>query len=83
MVTKNYNMLFKSGWLGATFSINGEELKVGKDYNYDEWNWLDATTAYHMQSNKFQVLFQDNPAAEGALASAVMSHWAGGQHPNA
>ena len=70
VVTKNWNMRFKSLWLGGTISINGRELKVNEDYNYGVWNWLDTTTAYLMHGGQFNVWFNDNPAADGSMMTA-------------
>jgi len=82
VVTKNFNMNFKSLWLGGRISINGRELVVGRDYNYGVWNWLDSQTAYLMQGGSFDVIFNDNPQGDGSQITGYWGYWPGGPLPN-
>ena len=82
VVTKNWNMNFKSLWLGGRFTLNGKAMVVNRDYSYGSWNWVDSQTAYYLSSRSWKVSFNDNPAGDGCEMSGNWGGWGNGQLPN-
>eukprot|EP00961_Rhodomonas_salina_P040864 549092-Rhodomonas_salina.3 len=81
VITKNWNLIFKSEWRMEQISVNGDMWKVGQDYNYGEIKRLDVTTKMQIWHTSFYVWFNDLKTGAGSKAYGFQGGW-GAPLPN-
>jgi len=81
VITKNWNIQFKSEWRMEQIMVNGVMWTKGKDYNHGELKQLDVTTKLQVWGNSFYVWFNDLKVGDGAKVYGTQNGW-GAPLPN-
>ncbi|EKX33560.1 hypothetical protein GUITHDRAFT_147829 [Guillardia theta CCMP2712] len=81
IITKNYNIIFRSDWRTEHMMVNGELWTQGAQYQYNKIQSLNDYTSFQVTGSSFYVWFNDFVGADGAVASADQCGW-GSPLPN-
>ena len=81
VITKNFNIQFRSEWANDKIMVNGKLWTRGKEYHNCQWQHLDLVSKLYVCNNYYQVFFNDLKQGDGAAVYGSMNGW-GSPLPN-
>ena len=82
IITKNFNIQFRSDLGPNKMRVNGDTWTAGSQYHSCRWERLDMNTKFYFCGHGYQVAFNDMKVGGGALVYGSMNGWGGGSLPN-
>ena len=75
VVTRNWNIQFRSEWKLEKIMVNGVMWHVNNQYKYGRLAILDVFTSIRVYSTSFAVYYNDIQGATGATAYGNLNGW--------
>jgi len=75
VITKNFNIQFKSEWANSKIMVNGDLWTRGTEFRDCQWQRLDMNTKLYVCGRSYQVAFNDLAVGAGALVYGQMHGW--------
>ena len=76
VITRNWNIQFRSEWRMNQVMVNGKMWKVNTQYKYGRLVILDPFTSMRIWGSSFAVYYNDIPGATGCTVYGNQNNWA-------
>lgn len=81
VITKNFNIQFRSEWDNDKIMVNGDLWSRGVEYQNCVWKTLDLVSKLYVCGRSYQVFYNDMKVGDGATLYGDMNPW-GAPLPN-
>eukprot|EP00960_Hanusia_phi_P078004 768766-Hanusia_phi.AAC.14 len=81
IITKNWNIIFRSDWKTDQIMVNGNMWREGTDYRYDRWKRLDSNLRMVIARGHFHFDYSEIRGGVGAVVYGYQYYW-GSPLPN-
>jgi len=75
VVTKNFNIQFRSEWLNDKIMVNGDLWTRGNQYHNCQWTTLDIRTKFYTCNREYRVTYNDMKVGSGCQIYGTMNPW--------